>query len=678
MKNKFRFAGLLFAFIFFYSGVKCYAQENEVKLNQIIISGDTIKRPLSELSLIELAQLKVSVASKNPQTQRESPGIVTLITKEDIMNSGARDLIDVLRLVPGIEFGADVRGITSIGMRGQWAHEGKILLLWDGLIMNDLLYQSLQIGSRYPVDLIERIEVMRGPGSSIYGGMAELGVINIITSPTQRMNKTTASSTLGWMAKTFGRQNFTISLSEKKQDISFDLSLHAGSANRSDQTMTDYHLNNPYHIYDMSDQSPMRSVMINGGFNIYGLKSRLLINKYAVNDRTMYGSNLNSAPEINFNTYIFDLLYDYQVNDKLSFTPRLNFTKSSPYRCVDKNYPIPIYLDKNAERYTASVIANYQITTKINYLFGMEWYTDKGIAGDSTYFKYDPSRKELSYTNFAVFGQGLFLNDITDLTLGGRFETNSESGNSFVPRIGLTKIIDAFHLKALYSLAFHSPGLENISRYTSSAITAEKTSVIEFEAGYQLSQILSVSANVFDMTMTDPIVFLIDPLYKRPAYHNGTRTRTWGIETEVRLKTKQLNATLTYSFYQADRNEIGDYAVAENDKVLLAFPQHKITLNSNYYVTPEVTINLSAAYLSERWADNNVTKTQYKTDPKLLVNIFVNYKKFLVDGMSVGVGVYDVFDARYSFIQPYNGGDAPLPGPSREFTIKFSYNKDFY
>ena len=56
--------------------------------------------------------------------------------------------------------------------------------------------------------------------------------------------------------------------------------------------------------------------------------------------------------------------------------------------------------------------------------------------------------------------------------------------------------------------------------------------------------------------------------------------------------------------------------------------------------------------------------------------MFLLYEDIFLKGLSAGVGVYDLLDVRYSFIQPYNGGSAPLPGPSREVLLKFSYQID--
>ena len=128
------------------------------------------------LSLEDLMNIKISVASIKELTPRESPGVVSYISAEEIRESGANDLVDVLRMVPGFDFATDVEDVVGIGVRGNWAHEGKVLMLIDGQEMNEGLYSTLQFGNHYPVDNIKRIEIIRGPGSAIYGGNAEYAV----------------------------------------------------------------------------------------------------------------------------------------------------------------------------------------------------------------------------------------------------------------------------------------------------------------------------------------------------------------------------------------------------------------------------------------------------------------------------------------------------------------------
>lgn len=134
-----------------------------------------------DMSLEELMKIEVSVASTKALTTRESPGILTIITEDEIRKSGATDLIELLQKVPGFNFGVDVEGVVGIGVRGNWAHEGKVLMLLDGHELNEDLFSALEMGAHYSLDLIKQIEVIRGPGSASYGGNAEYAVINIIS-----------------------------------------------------------------------------------------------------------------------------------------------------------------------------------------------------------------------------------------------------------------------------------------------------------------------------------------------------------------------------------------------------------------------------------------------------------------------------------------------------------------
>ncbi|HEX7413290.1 MAG TPA: TonB-dependent receptor plug domain-containing protein, partial [Bacteroidia bacterium] len=175
-----------------------FVSYTQAQTNPVVVTDSTQKDTLNfyDMTIEQLLSLKahgipseleklinslISVASKKPLNVRESPSIVTLVTADEIKNSGARDLVDVLRLVPGIDFGMDVEGVVGIGMRGNWAHEGKVLLLLDGQEMNEILYATTQFGNHFPIDQIKKIEIIRGPGSAIYGGYAEYGVINIVT-----------------------------------------------------------------------------------------------------------------------------------------------------------------------------------------------------------------------------------------------------------------------------------------------------------------------------------------------------------------------------------------------------------------------------------------------------------------------------------------------------------------
>ena len=163
------------------------------------------------------SQAASQVASFAVTKLKDSPAVVTVVSGEDIRAMGARDLVDILNFVPGFFQGVDLDGVVGPGFRGLWGHEGKILLLIDGKEMNELLFSNMQLGNEFPVEFIERVEVVRGPGSVIYGGSAELGVINVVTRGLQGATDAMVTGTYGQMTdgssvgNSYGRRKLSVS-----------------------------------------------------------------------------------------------------------------------------------------------------------------------------------------------------------------------------------------------------------------------------------------------------------------------------------------------------------------------------------------------------------------------------------------------------------------------------------
>jgi outer membrane receptor for ferrienterochelin and colicin len=138
---------------------------------------------LMAMSLEDLLNMEITVATGEGKklSPRETPAIVTVITKEEIRKTGMRNLFDILRMTPGFEFAGDIWGVVGYGTRGIFASEGKILIMVDGIPFNDHLYGYPYFADQFFAETIEKVEIIRGPGSAIYGGFAELAVVNIIT-----------------------------------------------------------------------------------------------------------------------------------------------------------------------------------------------------------------------------------------------------------------------------------------------------------------------------------------------------------------------------------------------------------------------------------------------------------------------------------------------------------------
>jgi iron complex outermembrane receptor protein len=135
--------------------------------------------------LMNIDVTTVTGASKYQQELTDAPASISIITADDIRKAGYRNLAEALNSVRSFHI-TYVRSFHNIGVRGfspLGDSNTRILLMVDGYRLNDGLYESSPLGDDFPVDmdLIDRIEVIRGPGSSLYGTNAFLAVVNVIT-----------------------------------------------------------------------------------------------------------------------------------------------------------------------------------------------------------------------------------------------------------------------------------------------------------------------------------------------------------------------------------------------------------------------------------------------------------------------------------------------------------------
>jgi iron complex outermembrane receptor protein len=152
---------------------------------------------LNQLSLEELGNVEITTVSKDPQTVQKTPAAAYVITQEDIQRSGATSLPEALRLAPGVEVAridADHWSVAVRGFAGQFSKS--LLVLIDGRSVYTPLFSGVYWDAQnVMLEDVDRIEVIRGPGGTIWGANAVNGVINIITKNAKETNG--VLSTLG-------------------------------------------------------------------------------------------------------------------------------------------------------------------------------------------------------------------------------------------------------------------------------------------------------------------------------------------------------------------------------------------------------------------------------------------------------------------------------------------------
>ena len=191
---------LLWLFVLLLSPPLTFAQQPDT---DIALAQDALKR----LSLEELGNVIVTSVSKEPEAVWNTAAAIAVLTREDIARAGVTSVPDALRLIPGVEVARiDTSRNWVVGIRGFGDQYAKsVLVLVDGRS----IYTPLWGGVHWPLltamlEDIDRIEVIRGPGATIWGANAENGVINIITRSAADTHGTYATVATGNVDRAIG------------------------------------------------------------------------------------------------------------------------------------------------------------------------------------------------------------------------------------------------------------------------------------------------------------------------------------------------------------------------------------------------------------------------------------------------------------------------------------------
>ncbi|MCX6278039.1 MAG: TonB-dependent receptor plug domain-containing protein [Bacteroidetes bacterium] len=189
----------------------------------------------------------VTSVSKKEENIYEAAATIIIVTRKDIENRGYNDLIELLKDVPGFDltmfYGPEYTNVYQRGFRQN--NTEKTLLLIDGIEENDLWTNWAYIDRQYPLSNIERVEIIYGPASTMYGPNAFAGVINVITRNSADAIK--PGKSIGISASvnygTYNTQTVDLSVSGKKRNIAFTVTgrfYHSDEMDISSQSFFDY------------------------------------------------------------------------------------------------------------------------------------------------------------------------------------------------------------------------------------------------------------------------------------------------------------------------------------------------------------------------------------------------------------------------------------------------------
>lgn len=157
---------------------------------------DAETQELLSMSMVDLMTMTVSISTQTKQALSKAPSVVSVITAEDIRATGTTNLMEILQSVPGIYIRVNQFGFRPlVSMRG--ASPKNTLIMIDGAPERDLVWATGIFWKGLPASMIERIEIIRGPGSALFGSDASAGVINVITKTAGKITQSEGGVRIG-------------------------------------------------------------------------------------------------------------------------------------------------------------------------------------------------------------------------------------------------------------------------------------------------------------------------------------------------------------------------------------------------------------------------------------------------------------------------------------------------
>ena len=527
-------------------------------------------------------------ATRIATPQEKSPNAVTVITRLQIEQSQQHLVADLLRDVPGVEVAraGQPGAADSVFLRG--ANSDQTLVLVDGIRVNSAFNNAFDF-SQLAVDNVERIEILRGPQSTIYGSEASGGVINIVT-------KRGTCLPTGWVESEYGSFNTSIT----KGGFSDSLGQLSIAANGSYASSDNDHLNSDYQQYhfdgharyDFSDR--FSATLLATYFNNNdGSPGDIFTDDPTARLKTesaLIGLTLNADPTDWWNAKL-KLSYSYERDNYDQPANAENFFDDSFSQTIAQRNQVDFQnVFKLSEQHSLLVGGTFEnaaanLASKDSF-FGSSTLA-KPIDTRSAYAEYD-------YTP---------IKQLT-LTAGGRVDNSDTFGTHGTYRFGARATAPGTEtiFRATIGTGFRAPSISDLYYPNYGNPNLQSETSLGWDAGFEqplLNNKLHFGATFFHNDYDNLIQY--SGVSFMP--ENIGRAQTYGVETFAAWQAlTNLTARASYTWLHTEDLTTG----AE----LVRRPEHGGSVNLNWQIIPKLSVDASARFIGMRTDNNYYTSTK--------------------------------------------------------------------
>lgn len=598
---------------------------------------------VADRGLDSLLNTPVSTAAKYNQTVRQVAGSVTIVTAEDIRRFGYRTLTDILRTMAGV-YTTNPRAYESVGIRGfgrPTDYNSRILLLLDGHSLFESVWGQASLGNELAINLrgIERVELIRGPSSALYGTGAMFAVINLIPREGTDIGALQADIEAG----SLGQQSVAL-ITGSRLGANGSISVSAvyetkdGADDLYFAEYDDPATNNG--VAHKMDGMERHGLQLSGRLGSFSLRGGYRWRRQ--DDPTgAYAADFNARQRMEDWGWFAELGHVADLSPIHQLTTRVYYDDIS-YR---GRYPYAgaIWDDRGRNRVAgAEASFRWDFAVRHRLTVGSEYRRDieSRYFSPSEGFSYDRPFSVLS-----LYAQEEFqLRSNLTLLAGVRHDNHAISGGATTPRVAL--LFDPWAgttFKLMYGAAFRAPMLAE-AEFKDSMMTGplrpERLTMSEFIWMQRVNRAVLLTASVFHYRVKD----LIDVVVDGATYENREKVRAEG--AELTLDVRPSVATRAYLNYTYQ------HAVSVNGSHLTNSPRHMVKGGFGAELSRLVTGGLEARYEASR-----LTVQGTETDPFAVANLNISLHPFgkpagsgsLMSRVEFGFRIENLFNSRYAY-----------------------------
>jgi iron complex outermembrane receptor protein len=616
-----------------------------------------------ELDLSALMNIKVATATKKAQLIEKVPATVRIITANQIKERAYHSLEDVLKDLPGFQF-RNIQGFNSYSFqRGAPSQNNLILVLIDGIQINELNSGGFYGGYQYNLQNVRRIEVVYGPSSALYGTNAICGIINIITKDPEDSPKAEAHLTAGSFGTLFADFSHKINPTDSpfnaiiaahyKQTEKAHLGGEEGDWNWSKE-MENFE-------NDFGIDSKINYKNVRFGITLQDKQaSRTTVDTVSANFHDS-GTNFH----IRFiNAY---LNHAYSKNQKWSLKSQVYYRNAT---VMDNT--IYVKTDSGQSRYYRpnSLLGleeqfDYEIGEKANLVTGLVMESEKLADDFAKSFSNDPDVApqkppepdfEINTLISLYFQTQYRLVKALEVTIGARLDRSSYYGTVFTPRLGVVYGKKIYTAKLLYTEAFRAPRPWDYNWEKGNPdLEPEYMKSIELANIFTLTKYSRIDLSIYRNQIRNLLEQAADK------WINAEEMNTSGLEANLEYSRNKIQFYLNYTYNDSKYSD---------DSVVPEIAKHGLNAGIGYTLLSNLKCNLRGNYLSRRKnPQHDSTADDYYIDPYLVLNGVINY--YPISKLELQLAVNNLLDARY--YHPSNLAPLRYRQPQRTFLFKLGY-----